>query len=217
MSNGVRLAKIQTSAAGAGTTGEWGNIVDGSLGTSLFSGFDVSSLAGFGSLLLLPFAHENLAIVAAAYIVVHDLMPASLVALGLYGGLVASDFALYGIGAAARRLPWLSRFAVDTRVENVAGAVTRNIFGLVAICRLVPGMAFVALVACGWMRVSVGRFAAASLVVSALYMPIVLYLAVVFGAAMSHRIGMWSWPLLLGALILAGYARRRVLAFNPAP
>src|SRR5262249_39909047 len=71
------------------------------------SAHDYSWLAQFFSLLFLPFAHEDLAIILGAYVVVNDIMPVGLVALCIYGGMVASDFALYGIGAGARRLPWL--------------------------------------------------------------------------------------------------------------
>src|SRR5919197_4849100 len=74
-----------------------------------FSDHDYSWLAQFFSLLVLPFAHEDLAIILGAYIVVNKIMPAALVALCIYGGMVVSDFALYGIGAGARRMPWLTR------------------------------------------------------------------------------------------------------------
>ena len=117
------------------------------------STLDLSGLARITSLLVLPFAHEDLAIVLGGYIVVNDLMPVGLVAISIYGGMVASDFALYGIGAAARHLPWLSRFAVDERVRRFGETLKRNVFGLVALCRVVPGVVFVAFVACGWARV----------------------------------------------------------------
>src|SRR5262245_2807224 len=65
------------------------------------SAHDYSWLAQFFSLLFLPFAHEDLAIILGAYVVVNDVMPVGLVALCIYGGMVASDFALYGIGSAA--------------------------------------------------------------------------------------------------------------------
>lgn len=183
-------------------------------GFSLKGELDVAWLAKLGSLFVLPFAHEDFAILAGAYLVVNELMPATLVALAIYAGIVVSDLALYGVGVGARRLPWLGRYAVDARVESLAIAAGRNVFGVTAICRMVPGMAFVALVACGWMRVSFGRFVAASMIVSALYLPIVLYLVIVFGQDMSHRVGPWSWPLLLVALIAAGYARQSVLTFR---
>ena len=70
---------------------------------------DFSWLAQFFSLLFLPFAHEDLAILLGGYIVVNKIMPVALVAVCIYGGMVASDFALYGIGAGARHLPWLTR------------------------------------------------------------------------------------------------------------
>ena len=113
---------------------------------------DYSWLAQFFSLLVLPFAHEDLAIILGAYIVVHDIMPAALVVLCIYGGMVASDFVLYGIGAGARRLPWLTRLAVNDRVRGFADVLKRNLFGIMALCRVVPGVVFIAFVACGWIR-----------------------------------------------------------------
>src|SRR3954453_1603554 len=95
------------------------------------AGFDVASLVRFVSLVALPFAHEGLAIVLGAYIVVNDLMPTGLVVASIYGGMVVSDFALYGIGASARRLPWLQRHAVDDRVRGFGDVLKRNMFALV--------------------------------------------------------------------------------------
>ena len=181
--------------------------------TVLGHAFELSGSAKIASLLVLPFAHEDLAIVLGGYIVVNNLMPVSLVALSIYGGMVASDFALYAIGAAARHLPWLSRYAVDDRVVRFGNALKRNIFGLVALCRVVPGVVFVAFVACGWTRVSLARFTAASLIVSALYLPLMLYLVITFGDALDERLGMWGWPLLLVALTATNFVRKRVFAF----
>ena len=185
-----------------------------SLGASAFADIDLSWLAKLGSLLVLPFAHEDLAIIAGAYIIVNDLLPASLVTLSIYGGIVASDFALYGIGAGARHLPWLNRFAIDERVQHFGDSLKRNIFGLVALCRVVPGVVFVAFVACGWARVSLARFTVASLVVSALYLPLMLYLVIVFGEALHGHVGLWAWPLLFAGLITTGFVRGRVFALR---
>ena len=77
---------------------------------------DYSWLAKFLSLLVLPAAHEDLAIVLGGYLVVNRLMPVGIVVATIYFGMVASDLALYGIGVGARRLPWLGRFAVNKRV-----------------------------------------------------------------------------------------------------
>src|SRR5262252_5377708 len=128
------------------------------------SAHDYSWLAQFFSLLFLPFAHEDLAIILGAYVVVNKIMPAGLVAVCIYGGMVASDFALYGIGVGARHLPLLARLAVDDRVRSFADSIKRNLFALVALCRVVPGAVFIAFIACGWARAPLARFTAASLV-----------------------------------------------------
>jgi membrane protein DedA with SNARE-associated domain len=181
------------------------------------SAHDYSWLAQFFSLLFLPFAHEDLAIILGAYVVVNDIMPVGLVALCIYGGMVASDFALYGIGAGARRLPWLSRLAVDDRVRNFTDMLKRNLFEIVALCRVVPGVVFVAFVACGWRRVPLARFTVASLVVSALYLPLMLCIVVFFGDALDGRVGWWTWPFLLCVLMAIGFVRRQVFNFQQAP
>ena len=177
---------------------------------------DFSWLAQFFSLLFLPFAHEDIAIIFGAYIVVNDIMPVGLVALCIYGGMVASDFALYGIGAGARHVPWLTRLAVDDRVRGFADALNRNLFALVALCRVVPGVVFIAFIACGWTRVPLGRFTVASLLVSALYLPLMLCIVVFFGDALDNRVGLWTWPFLLCVLVAIGFVRRRVFAFQDA-
>src|SRR5262245_38080944 len=123
-----------------------------------FSAHDCSWLAKLFSLLVLPFAHEDLASILGAYIVVNSIMPVGLVVLCIYGGMVASHFLLYGIGAGARYLPWLTRLAVDDRVRGLTDALKRNLFGLVALARVGPGVVFVAFIACGWTRVPLARF-----------------------------------------------------------
>ena len=181
-----------------------------------FFDHDFSWLAQFFSLLFLPFAHEDIAIIFGAYIVVNDIMPVGLVALCIYGGMVASDFALYGIGAGARHVPWLTRLAVDDRVRGFADALKRNLFALVALCRVVPGVVFIAFIACGWTRVPLGRFTVVSLLVSALYLPLMLCIVVFFGDALDNRVGLWTWPFLLCVLVAIGFVRRRVFAFQDA-
>ena len=178
-----------------------------------FTEFDPGALAKCLSLLVLPFASEDLAFIFGGFIVVNQLMPVGLVAASIYGGIVASDFVLYGIGAGARRIPWLSRFAVDDNVESFTSTFKRNMFGLVVLCRVVPGV-FIALIACGWARVPLTRFMLASLIVSALYLPLMLYLVVVFGDALDDHVGLWTWPFLLGVVALAGFVRNRVFSLD---
>jgi membrane protein DedA with SNARE-associated domain len=173
-----------------------------------------SWLAKFLSLLVLPLAHEDLAILVGGYMVVNNLMPVGLVALGIYGGMVASDFSLYAIGAGARRIPWLNRMAVNGCVTSFSGTLQRNLFGLAALSRVVPGVVFVVMIASGWTRVPLSRFAMASLTTCALYLPLMLYLVVVFGDALDDRVGLWTWPFLLGVVAAVAFMRYRVFTFS---
>jgi membrane protein DedA with SNARE-associated domain len=175
---------------------------------------DYSWLAKFLSLLFLPFAHEDLAILLGGYLVVNRLMPVGLVVAAIYLGMVVSDLALYGIGAGARRMPWLGRLAVNGRVTSFGDTLRRNLLGLAALGRVVPGVIFVVMIACGWARVPLTRVALASLVTSALYLPLMLYLVVVFGDALDDRAGLWTWPFLLGLLVAAAFMRYRVFTFH---
>src|SRR5215467_5514732 len=175
---------------------------------------DYSWLAKFVSLLVLPFADEDFAIILGGYIVVNELMPVGLVVLCIQVGMVASDCAFYCVGMGARHAPWVKRLAVNDRVSTFADTLKRNVFEVVALCRVVPGLGFVAFVACGWMRVPLGRFALASLMISALYLALMLYLVVVFGDAMDDHMGLWTWRLLLVAVGIIGFERNRIFSFG---
>jgi membrane protein DedA with SNARE-associated domain len=175
---------------------------------------DYSWLAKVLSLLVLPAAHEDLAILLGGYLVVNHVMPIGVVVAAIYFGMVASDLALYAVGAWARRVPWLSRLAVTEKVANVGGTLHRNLFGLAALSRVVPGAVFVIMIACGWTGVRWSRVLLASLLSSALYLPLMLYLVVVFGDALDDRIGLWTWPFLLGLVVALAFMRYRVFTFR---
>jgi len=175
---------------------------------------DYSWLVKFLSLLLLPAGNEDVAIVLGGFLVVNELMPIGVVVATIYFGMVASDLALYGIGAGARRMPWLSRIAVTERVANFGGALQRDLYGLAALGRVVPGAIFVIMIACGWTRVPWTRVALASLFSSALYLPLMLYLVIVFGDALDDHVGLWTWPFLFGLIVALAFMRYRVFTFR---
>jgi membrane protein DedA with SNARE-associated domain len=108
----------------------------------------------------------------------------------------------------------LRRYAAGDRAHRIGKALSANVFGLVALCRVVPGLMVVAFVACGWARVSLARFSAASLISAALYLPLMLYLVVVFGDALDDRLGFWAWPMLLLVIAATGFVRNRVFDFH---
>lgn len=165
---------------------------------------------------VLPIAHEDLAIVLGAYLMANQLAPVGATIAAVAGAILASDLAFYGIGAGARRLPWLQRRAVDERVRAFGDVFRRDLLSLIALCRFVPGLILVAGVACGFARVSLVRFAVATICVSASYVVMMLYLVTIFGHAIEGTMGLWTWPLLLALLAATAFARQRILAFRGA-
>jgi membrane protein DedA with SNARE-associated domain len=178
------------------------------------AGFEADTAGRRSSFVILPFAHEDIAIVIGAYFAANHLLAGGLVIAAVAGTILASDFALYAIGAAARRLPWLARRVIDGRVRGLGDALMRDLFAFVAMCRFVPGLVVVSGIACGWTRVSFARFTLATIFVSASYVVMMLYLITVFGDALDDHIGLWAYPLLLVVLGCAAFARRRILAFR---
>jgi hypothetical protein len=65
--------------------------------------------------------------------------------------------------------------------------------------------------------VPLARFTVASLVVSALYLPLMLCIVVFFGDALDGRVGWWTWPFLLCVLVAIGFVRRQVFNFQQEP
>ncbi|HEY1544221.1 MAG TPA: hypothetical protein VGG01_17620 [Xanthobacteraceae bacterium] len=181
---------------------------------SQVAGFEAGSAGRRSSFVVLPFAHEDIAIVIGAYFAANHLLSGGVVIAAVAGAILASDFTLYAIGAAARRLPWLASRVIDGRVRGLGDALTRDLLAFVALCRFVPGLVVVAGIACGWARVSFARFTLATIFVSASYVVMMLYLIAVFGDALDDHIGLWTWPILLVVLGCAAFARRRILAFR---
>src|SRR5262245_62095813 len=57
----------------------------------------------------------------------------------------------------------------------------------------------------------------ASLVVSALYLPLMLCIVVFFGDTLDGRVGWWTWPFLFCVLLAIGFVRRQVFNFQQEP
>lgn len=164
-------------------------------------------LTGFGgswaleslALFLIPFVHEDVAILGAAVLIVDQALPVTLAFVSLYAGIVLSDFAVYGCGVLARRSTRVHRWVAGPRTSNVGDWLNRHIVRVVALSRVVPGLLFPAFIACGLYRVPFARFATTTMAAAALYAPAMLTLAILLGEAAVERFGVWAWWLLLGA------------------
>ena len=150
-------------------------------------------------LFLLSFAHEETAIIAGGYLVTGHQISAELVLAVLTLGIIAGDWAIYGLGAAAGRLPQLERWVESGRLVRSREWLTRHLLFVIVVARLFPGpgILFPVFSGIGVLRVSFARFAARSALVATIYTPAMLYFTVLYGDALVPQIGWIAWPILL--------------------
>jgi membrane protein DedA with SNARE-associated domain len=160
-----------------------------------------------------PFIHEDATIVAAAYLVTEQGLPWLWVWLAVFGGMVASDSVIYGLGAAARLLPVLRRKLIGPRIEKMRERLDKNLAVAVSACHIVPGILFTTFTACGWFGIPYRRFMLFSALAAGIYSIIMLFLVMAFGQVLLRYIGTWGW--LVVALILVVFIIRNRL--RPAP
>jgi membrane protein DedA with SNARE-associated domain len=164
---------------------------------------DTRLIIGSGvALFLAPWLHEDAAIVTGGLLVIERGLPVSVALISLVSGVVASDMAIYGLGAVARRWSWLRRRLVGERVERARRALGSHLALSVALCHVMPGVLFPTFLACGWFRLPFRRFAAASAAAAAIYVPAALLVVIAFGEAVLHSYGLWAWGLVLVAVLL---------------
>ena len=96
------------------------------------------------ALFVATLVHEDVAILSGAYLAAHDGLPVALVMTTLLFGVIAGDFAVYGLGALARRTAgaarwgWVRRRLDGDTVAQAEAWLRRNLFVAVASCRVVP-------------------------------------------------------------------------------
>ncbi len=162
------------------------------------------------ALFLIPFIHEDIAIVAAALLIAQQRLSIQLAFPSLFCGMVARDFFLYGLGAAARRNATARRFLIRPRVQLLSEWLGGNMLWVIFVGRVMPGLMFPTYIAFGWFNLSFKRYALVTTGLSVLYLPIVFGLAYGLGRAAVDRVGSWAWLIVLVPVIMILLLRLRV-------
>lgn len=170
------------------------------------------------ALFVATLVHEDVAILSGAYLAAHDGLPVALVMATLLIGVVAGDFAVYGLGALARRTAgasrwgWLRRRLDGETVAQAEAWLRRNLFMAVASCRVLPFALFPTYGACGWLRIPLRRFSVPVIVSAALYVPLVFMLFHLCGERLSRQLDVWGWAIAAALAALVLLVRRRFAA-----
>jgi len=160
--------------------------------------------------------HEDVAILMACVFAIEHDMPLAYGLLVVYVGTLANNYAVYGLGAAARRLPGVRRWLIGEKVERMRQKLKRHLVSTVVVCRFIPGSLSPAILGCGWLGVPFARFALTTAITAALYVAFIAAVILTFGRTVLQRLSEFAWPVVLAfaavaALVAAvrfGKARR---------
>ncbi len=142
------------------------------------------------------FLQEDLAVVTGGMFIIKKILPHYLVLLSLYSGIVISDILIYGLGVAARSIPWTQKYLLNNKVQYAKQKIEKNIIPSVALCRLFPGLLFPTFVACGWLGIPFIQFTTITIIAAAFYAVILLFLVTTIGATIIQPIGTIGWIIL---------------------
>lgn len=167
-------------------------------------------------LFLGTFVLEEAALMAGALLAAAGELPAVAALAALYLGMIVSDWALYGLGAAAARSARLRAWLGPERLARGRQLLGSNLTSALAAARLVPWLLFPILVACGFLRVGALRFAAIDALIALPYTAILFWLLTGFNILLFEHLQRWGWAAAVALILVTvvairwrGWRRRR--------
>ena len=174
----------------------------------------------------LPFP-EDITLIGAGVLAEQKLLPLREVIVVGFAGVVAADWILYAVGrrygATIITRPWFARLVGAARLDPVRAAVLRHGATAVFLARFMFGFRIVTFLSAGMFGVSAPRFAVAEAAASAIYVPAVITLGLLFAhqaeRVLEHVSRIEHWLVLAGLLGLTVFLFLRARAareFTPA-
>src|SRR5215472_15357178 len=171
------------------------------LGVMISSNPAVLALAIFAATFLL----EDATMVAAGLLAASGVIPAPLAFAALCSGIVISDWALYGLGAAARGSQFAQRIVGKDRIASARTWLQGRLLPTLIGVRLVPGSRFPAYTASGFLRIPFKPFATITAAVSLFWTSAIFVSVLTFGVH-ATMLGPWKYAgcALFGVAIIFG-------------
>lgn len=95
---------------------------------------------------------EDLAAAAGVALATQGMLSWTQSFIAVAGGITVGDWALYGLGFAARKLPRLEQRYLASRVRHLEHTVSRNLMTAIFLARVMPGMRLPTYTYCGFVR-----------------------------------------------------------------
>lgn len=146
--------------------------------------------------------HEDVAILMACFFALERDTALVYGLSAVYLGAVLNNYAIYGLGVAARRLPGVRRWLIGDRVEQVRQRLKKHLVSTIVVCRFIPGSLSPSILGCGWLGVPFARFAWIIAVTAAGYVALVAAVVYTLGDALFHTLSKEAGPVLLALAIL---------------
>lgn len=148
------------------------------------------------------FVMEEVAIFVAAGLAAAGEMTTGLALAALIGGMIVSDWCLYGLGAMARRHDRVARWVSPRKLEQGRLLLRRSTLVAGLLARIVPWLLAPVFMASGFLRVGFRRFALVNATIAVVYIPFLFFGAFSLYGVLLERLGAWAW-VAGGAVVLA--------------
>ncbi len=175
------------------------HFIHGALATSLGTGI---------AIVLGTFILEDATLVAVGVMASDRLISVPLALSSLAAGIALGDLGLYGIGRLAATWPRLRAWVERRNVHLVRAWLNASLYTTVVATRFLPGMRLPTYLACGFFGVSLRKFAIAVFGAVLVWSVIVFSLAYWFGVYTLTWLGLWRWPIALGAIVVLSLVGR---------
>lgn len=151
-------------------------------------------------LFVATFVLEEAAILLAAGLAASDEITSGLALASLCGGMVVSDWCLYGLGALAGRSRRIAQWVPQEQLDQGRRLLHRSTLAAGLLARIIPWLLFPIFVASGLLRIGFGRFAMVNAAIAVIYTVAVYYGAFGLYSVLMEWLGDWAW--LVGAALL---------------
>ena len=148
------------------------------------------------------YLQEDVAIVTGGLLVVKNQLPLLLVVISLFGGVITGDLVIYGMGAAARKIPWVHKRLIGPSVIRAKNSLERNLTATIFFVRFLPSILFPTFLACGLIGISFYQFLITSVISGAIWTSILLTVVIKLGEVVFPVYGYWGWVIMISVSLL---------------